>query len=72
MHCRRGTMPERHPWSVRNGQPSNDKKRVPVPVEAEPPHALADRTGRPEGITARRTPRALAQSSLWGKVARCA
>jgi hypothetical protein len=36
------------------------KKRVPVPVTAGTPYALAKETGCPEGITARRTLRALA------------
>ena len=35
------------------------KKRVPVPVTSGTPHALANETGCPEGITARRTPGAL-------------
>jgi hypothetical protein len=39
---------------------SNDKKRVPAPANALAPYALARETGCPEGISARRTPRALA------------
>jgi hypothetical protein len=41
------------------GQPSHDKKRVPVPVISGAPYALAKETGCPEGITARRTEGAL-------------
>ena len=41
MHCRRGTMPLRRPWAWRRGQPVHDKKRVPVPVVAGTPYALA-------------------------------
>jgi hypothetical protein len=54
-HCPKGIL-EAGIQTVR----FNDKKRVPVPVIAVAPHALARETGCPEGISARRTPRALA------------
>jgi len=41
------------------GQP-DAKKRVPVPVEAGTPYALASKTGCPEGKSARRTAAPLA------------
>jgi hypothetical protein len=46
---------------------TDDKKRVPVPAVAGSPHALAEVTGCPEGIIARRTAAPLAQSAFDGK-----
>jgi hypothetical protein len=59
MHCRRGLIPWWRPYKrFRPGSPSS-KKRVTMPDNPEAPYALANVTGCPEGITARRTPGAL-------------
>jgi hypothetical protein len=52
-----------HRWRPLRGissQAPDAKKRVTVPVNSGSPYALAKETGCPEGITARRTERALA------------
>jgi len=67
MHCRPGLIPLRRPsvGFVRAALPS--KKRVPVPDRPVHQYALASVTGCPEGITARRTPRALQERSTESK-----
>ena len=61
MHYRHGLMPVRRLGGGFIRTANHDKKRVTVPAIAGSPHALAKETGCPKGITARRTPRALAE-----------